>query len=260
VSVAGVAFSPDETIAWAAGNEGVVRDDPDAVAFVSRIHVATRTETTRLDLSRQGRLRNLVVAEDGGRAYVANLDASVIHVIDLSVPAEVDTDGDGANGITPLPTAASPAGVELDAAGAKLFVTHADSLSVSVFETATFAPLAPFAGGGAGAAHAAVIRRHLCDGLLYAPRVAVTGIGPRPSVSVFDADAGSEVTPRLLVDSQGYYFDVAFVYGTTRAALADHDAGRVQVFDTEDLGDGAVGVQASIANMTTVTTIPPLRP
>jgi hypothetical protein len=105
-----------------------------------------------------------------------------------------------------------------------------------------------------------VIRRNLCDGLLYAPRVAVTGVGARPSVTVFDADAGSEVVPRLLVNSQGYYFDVAFVYGTTRAALADHDAGKVHVFDTEDLGDGAVAVTTTIANMTTVTTIPPLRP
>lgn len=262
VTVAGVALSPDEAIVCAAAYEGAGAGDPDATAFLSLLDAANRTETVRLDLSRPGRLKNLVVTQDGARAYVANYDASAIHVIGLAGPAELDTDGDGSNGITPIPTAAFPAGTALDAAGAQLFVTHADpggTLDVSVFDTATFAALTPLAAAGVGI-HAPVIRSNVCDGMLYAPRTNAGGIDLRPALSVFDVAAGSEALPQLLVDSQGYYLDIAFVYGTTLAALADHDAGNAQVFDTTDRGSGAVAAPTSIARMTTVTTIPPLRP
>lgn len=263
-TVAGLALSPREDLLYAAVQEGASPQDAASVASLAIIDVATRTQVGRLTLSRVGRVRNLVVTPGGGRAYVPNLDASVVHVIDLVARAEVDTDGNAANGITPFPTSAPyPSAAALGGDGTRLYVAHSRAMEgstadLSVFDTATFAEVGTLASSVfPGAAGAPVLRRNPCDGLLYAPRTNV-GYPGTTALSVFDPSVPSEAI--LDVASQGFYRDVAFVWGTTLAALADHDGGSVQMFDTAALGGGAIAVATSIANMTTATTIPPLRP
>jgi len=263
-TVAGLALSPDEDLLYAAVFEGAGSQDAASIASLAIIDVATRTQTGRVVLSRLGRVRNLAITADGSRAFVPNLDASVVHVIDLATRAEIDTDGNAGNGVTPFPTSmAHPSAAALSGDGTRLYVAHSGARKgstpdLSVFDTATFAEVGMLASSAfAGSAGAPVLRRNVCDGLLYAPRTNV-GPGGTSALSVFDPSVPDEAI--LDVSSQGYYRDVAFVWGTTRAALADHDGGNVQMFDTSALAGGATAVATSIANLTTVTTLPPLRP
>ena len=146
---AGIALSPDQSELYVANYEGADFDDPNSVPYFTVLDSANGMEITRLALRNgltlaTGRLGNIVIAVAGRpriatRAFVANVDSAVIHVIDLVAMAEIDTDGDPVNGTTPIAlTTGSPQGLALDSTQRTLFVNHSTSPDISVIDVPSF--------------------------------------------------------------------------------------------------------------------------
>jgi len=257
---AGLRLSADESKLYVAvfeadkfGNNFTVAD-----AYFVVVDVASGMETSRIPLSASGRLRSLVLSPDGLRAYVAGYDAFVIHVIDLLAGAEVDTDGDIGNGVTPIATSEDyPSGLALDGTGTTLYASFGDTADVLSYSTATFAEGTRLDNTTTTGIGTPDLTRDPCDGMLYLP---IVDYDPDldDGLTVFDP-AGPTATGVTTDADEVYNRGFAFVWGTDLAAIGNHDTGEVLILDKTDLAAGTALVTTSNGSVSGLATIPPMR-
>jgi hypothetical protein len=264
VTAAGVALSPDGGTLYVCTYEGTDAFTATSTPFLNRIAVATETEIDRLPLgSALSRLRSMAISLDGLRAFVPAYDSAVVHVVNLVNFTLMDTDGDGLNGVTPMPFPFSnPAGAAMTPDGTRVIVSSSGtgvgaSNSLAVYDATTFAQLAPLAAVANSTSSAPVIRINACDGRLYVPRIDYSG----DALSIYDV-VGPQAPMETLVPepaggSNNDSRDIAFVWGTNLAGIAAGDSGDLYVFDlTTPLVVGTVLV-TTLGGMSGVATIPP---
>ena len=266
--LAGVALSPDERELYCAVFEGTDPSDTAAVKFLVVLDRATLTEIGRVPLrgGGNGRLRDIAVTPDGRRAFVPAHDNSAIHVVDLVARTEIDTDGIGTNGITPMSTAtARPGGAALNNDGSRLYVGHSGGrgLRISVFNTASLTEIAAIPSMAVGNSTGPDLAFNLCDERLYAGRVQLDSDAD-PAISVFDPGTAQEAFVEAPGNGFAGFRDVAFVWGTSIAASGSTVTNSVILFDTTNLSPNATVTATSVtltgaSNAHTVATIPPVR-
>jgi DNA-binding beta-propeller fold protein YncE len=228
-----------------------VQLNPSTLAEVSRTVFAPHTGS----VSSQGTARGLALDDAGHRAYVLDYGGGLVHIVDTSNMTEVDSDGNAANGITPVSFGAThlyPQGIAIDPASGDVYVTFGH---LSDFAVGTFSPSAPSVitylattiTSGAGG----VVPKFGPDGRLWVPHTQYEQTN-NTGLSVWDLGASTE-DHLGVVNSNGNNdcFSVAFIPFTNEVWLALDDNGVIDVYDTTTLqaidadGDAANGVSST---------------
>ncbi len=251
---AGIALSADETRAYVA-SAVIDIELGDSTLFLIELDITTTppVEVARVDLgthptNASSIARGLTIDYAANRAFVANYDNGLVHVVELATMSEVDTDGVPDNGVTPIAFGAGLESVKtmvINPAGTHMYVGFGQRSSSAIAEidladlTAfTLLPVTtPAAASGSNL-------RFGPAGRLFVPRTQYPNADPADvdsfGLSVFDLSADPIVEQFVPVlgstaASNNDIWDVVFPPGTNRGYISMCDSSELFAFTLDTL-------------------------
>ena len=233
----GLAVSGDGSMLYVCGREAATQwsGNSDGTPMLYLVDTMTMSESARITLAGEGRCNDVLLDEGAGRLYVAMLDQQGVTVIDTATRTQIDTDGDGGNGATPVAMPyAKPGGLEMDPAGGKIWVSFSQNAASAVasFNTTTFAIVDDVASTIAGDNTRSGPNLEFGPlGRLFVPRTQYDRDGAEEGLTIFDLAADTETQVATPADGNNDNWDVAFWVAGDRCYISQSDAGEVAVID-----------------------------